>query len=155
MYDYKKMKEVLLTEDGKEKLKAITKTIYRNKGKILKFDNFVEDLKGFDAWTVLACIDHLEEEGYITLLSDLGVRQDWTYQVNERKHSSLRNYEEGKKVTSMDEIFKHIGFIWRGKYYHQSFLISWQTKFLHDEINSGRVFIAKKITEEEVNDKTE
>lgn len=57
----------------------------------------------------------------------------------------LRNFKEGKKITSLDEVYLYRGFIWMKKYYDLGWIVSWQVSFLKNQINRGELFIAEQI----------
>jgi hypothetical protein len=57
----------------------------------------------------------------------------------------MKTFEKGKRITSLDEVAKQEFVYWRHKVYHSGWFMSWQTRFLLCQIQSGHIHYAKKI----------
>lgn len=62
----------------------------------------------------------------------------------------MKMYEKGRQVTSMADLERSFsldhayhGFIWRNKWYHSSWIYSWQFRFLVVQIQQGNLYFAK------------
>lgn len=67
----------------------VKNTVFYATKEIFTFDDFGADLKVFGTFQLLAIIDKLEEEGYIKLVKNDGMRQDWEYKIITAEESDI------------------------------------------------------------------
>lgn len=76
-YSYEDFRDKIINEEN-NKFERVKANVKKDGSEM----NFYQLTKGItsDSWTMLGCIDRLEEIGYIKCVSKNGMRRDWKYQ---------------------------------------------------------------------------
>ena len=59
-----------------------------------------------------------------------------------------RKYKKGKRITSLDELYKQEFIYAFHKITHKGWFGSWQIRFAQSCIERGRLFVAERVSEE-------